>query len=133
MIKSAVRMKDLGVMRSAGYGYEGQCQTIAAKANRVAGMIRHSFKQKFLQLLWPAFQYYVAPTLLYCSPAWRPYLCKDIKLLERIQKRYTKRMNGLEELAHNNRLKKLIALTVDSRMTYCLCIQVITWTCRLSR
>ena len=45
MIKSAVSMKHLGIMRSAGYGYEGQCQAIAAKANRIAGMIRHSFQQ----------------------------------------------------------------------------------------
>ena len=59
-----------------------------------------------------------APTLLYCSPAWRPYLRKDFKLLEWVQRRYAKRMNGLEELACNYRLKKLNALTVDSRMTY---------------
>ena len=118
MINSAVSMKDLGVMRSAGYEYEGQCRAIAAKANKVAGMIRQSFQQKSPQLLWPAFQYYVAPALLYCSPAWRSYLRKGIKLLERFQRRYTKRMNGLKELAYNDRLKKLNALTVDNRMTY---------------
>ena len=88
------------------------------KANRVAGMLGYLFQQKFPQLLWPAFQYYAAPTLLYCSPTWRSYLRKDSKLLERVQRCYTKRMNGLEELAYNNRLKKLNALTVDSRITY---------------
>ena len=99
MIKSAVSMKDPSVMQSANYGYEGQCQAITAKANKVVGMMRHSFPQKSPKLLQPAFQYYVAPTLLYCSPAWRPYLHEDNKLLERVQRRYTKYMNGLEELA----------------------------------
>ena len=32
----------------------------------------------------------VQPNLLYCSPLWRPYLIKDIDLLERVQRRATK-------------------------------------------
>ena len=32
----------------------------------------------------------VRSKLLYCSPLWRPYLLKDIELLEKVQQRATK-------------------------------------------
>lgn len=115
-INCAVAVKDLGVLRSSNFGYEGHYQAVAAKANRMAGIIRHSFQLKCPQLLWPAFQQYVAPTLMYNSPAWRPYLRKDIALIERVQRRYTKCIRGLVDLSYDDRLKQLNAMSVENKM-----------------
>ena len=116
-MKTATAIKDLGVLRSQ-VGYEGHCREVATKASRMAGQIRHSFHLNSPQLLWPAFQLYVAPTLMYNSPAWRPYLRKDVALIERVQRRYTKGIRGLSELSYKERLKKLDAQSIECRMTY---------------
>ncbi len=93
-----------------------QYQAIAAKVNRVGRMSRHLFQQS-LQLLWPTFQYYMAPTLLFCSPAWRPYLRKDNCLTS--TETFTRSIwMGWKNWHTFNRLTKLNALTVDSRMMY---------------
>ena len=46
----------------------------AARANRAAGAVRQAFQLKVPQLLWPAFQSYVAPIAMYCSQVWSPLL-----------------------------------------------------------
>ena len=46
-----------------------------------------------------AFTIYVRPTLeYYCSVAWNPMLKKDIETLEKVQRRFTKRIPRLKDL-----------------------------------
>jgi len=54
---------------------------------------------------------YVRPLLEYASQAWSPHLVTDINQLEAVQKRFTKRLNGMESMDYPSRLK---ALTIDS-------------------
>ena len=47
-----------------------------------------------------AFLVYVRPLLEHNSVVWSPYLKQDIISLEQVQRRFTKRLNGLEHLAY---------------------------------
>jgi len=49
--------------------------------------------------------------LEYSSVAWNSYLIKDIKALESVQRRFTKRLPGMEKLTYRQRLR---LLEVDS-------------------
>jgi len=49
-------------------------------------------------LLCRAFTVYVRPLLEYASCVWSPHLMKDIERLERVQRRFTKRLRGLSTL-----------------------------------
>jgi len=58
---------------------------------------------------------YVRPHVEFCIRAWSPYLQKDIKCLEKIQRRATKMVYGLKETAYDDRLKFLGLLSLENR------------------
>ena len=108
-------MMDLGILRTADASYSKHCQAIAAKASRTAGAIRHAFRSRDRNLMWAAFQSYVLPITMYCSPLWNSTLKKDINALEKIQRRFTKCIRGLYEQPYANRLKSLHIPTLEDR------------------
>jgi hypothetical protein len=100
-LKCVTSVIDLGVMRSSSIShsahYHAHYDQMVSKAARVCGWIRHCFRSRSRALLWPAFQIYVEPLLMYCSSVWSPALKRDIQLIEGIQRRYTKCISGLSE------------------------------------
>ena len=50
-----------------------------------------------------AFTTYVRPILDYCTVAWNPMLKKDIETLQKVQRRFTKRIPGLKDLTYCQR------------------------------
>ena len=51
----------------------------------------------------------------YSSPVWSPRLVKDIKRIESVQRRFTKRIPGLENTKYKDRLKILKLESLESR------------------
>ena len=93
-----------------------QCLRAAKTANRVLCMIRRTFTCKDEQTITQLYKSLVRPHLEYCIQAWRPYLSKDIEMLE---KRYkdvpTKMVYGFNDLTYEQRLKRLNITTLETR------------------
>ena len=53
------------------------------------------------------FNSYVRSKVEYCSLVWNPWKKEDIDKLERIQKSFTSKIEGLEKLNYHERLKRL--------------------------
>jgi len=47
--------------------------------------------------------------------AWSPYLQKDIRCLEKIQRRATKMVHGLKDIAYDDRLEILGLFSLEKR------------------
>ena len=57
----------------------------------------------------------VRPHLDYCIQAWRPFLKKDIEIMEKVQRRFTRMIEGLKLLPYEERLRKINLTTLETR------------------
>jgi hypothetical protein len=115
VMPTVTSFRDLGVVRSNTAAYSEQCQALRLKAGRTANAIRRAFSLGARELLWPAFQYYVLPSLMYCSSVWSPYLQADVFAVEHVQRKFTKSIRGLRDATYQQRLQALNALSLVNR------------------
>ena len=84
-----------------------QCTKAAGRAFGVLASIKRNFthinKEGFIIL----YNAYIRPHLEYCVQAWSPFLQKDISCLERVQRKATKLVKGLNKVTYEERLKML--------------------------
>ena len=62
-----------------------------------------------------AFKTYVRPILEYASCVWSPTYSTAIKLIETVQRKFTKRLPGYSHLDYTNRLKRLKMESLELR------------------
>ena len=103
--------RDLGVFVTESLSFSTHIATTVAKANRMLGLIKHTFSFLDKDSLLLLYKTYVRPHLEYCVQAWSPYLEKDKVLLEKVQRRATKLVPELKQLSYEDRLKGLGGLT----------------------
>ena len=116
-LDSADVMRDLGVMVDSELKFSQHCATIVKKASMRMNCIFQSFETRDTQFLLQMFKTYVRPTLEYASSCWSPYLAKDIKIVESVQRSFTKRIPELARLnlSYIDRLNKLNLERLDMR------------------
>ena len=98
---------DLGVQMNRLLKFREQAATAIGKANRIFGLIKHSFvhiDSKTLPLLYKAM---VRPHPEYCNQVWGPFNTTDMRLVERVQRRATRLVPGSRHLPYEEPLKSL--------------------------
>jgi hypothetical protein len=88
---------------------------LAAKCHQTANLILKCFRSGDATCLVMAFKTYVRPRLEYCSSAWNPTLIKNIEILEKVQRRFTKRIPKMKHLTYHQRLTKLQLESLELR------------------
>jgi len=100
-------VNDLGVLVDPCLTFEAHIDNIVQKASRRCYLIFKSFQSRNTELLVRAFKTYVRPLLEVNSQVWSPHLLKDIRRLEAVQRRFTKKLSGLQAFPYTERLKLL--------------------------
>jgi ribonuclease P/MRP protein subunit RPP40 len=85
------------------------------KANRVLGMIKRTFTNKSKYIMLRLYKSLVRPHLEYCVQTWSPYYQKDIDLLEKVQRRFTRMIPELSHLTYEQRLSALNLTSLETR------------------
>ena len=85
------------------------------KANGIMGLIRRTFSFLDAETFRKLYTSFVRPHLEYANTVWSPFLRKHIKMLESVQERATKLVDGMKSMEYEERLQKLDLPTLQHR------------------
>jgi ribonuclease P/MRP protein subunit RPP40 len=114
-IKKSKKERDLGVIMDCTGKSSEQCVMAVKKANSVLGMIKRNIKFKSKEVIVRLYKSLVRPRLEFCVQAWSPHLRKDIDMLERVQRRATKLIEGYRDYGYEDRLQKTGLISLEKR------------------
>lgn len=99
-------MTDLGIDFSADLKPSVQCLKAAAKAHKMLSIIKLAFKFLDTCTITIMYKAFVRPLLEYCCVVRCPYYIKDIEVLEKVQRRFTRILSVFCHLLYDSRFTK---------------------------
>ena len=117
-LESVSSIRDLGYTVSNNLKFSTHCRLISSKALRTSALIFRVFRSKTFVTLLRAYKVYVRPIVESGTSVWNPHLCKDIDLIEKVQRYFTRRILkrcNIPKMSYTERLDFLKLETLERR------------------
>jgi hypothetical protein len=116
MLKFVEAHKDLGVLVDTTLRFHQHIRNVAGKAGGLASSLMRSTVCREPEFMVSLFVAHVRPLLDYASCVWNTGYLGDSRLLESVQRRWTKQVCGLEQLDYGSRLRHLDMFSIKGRL-----------------
>ena len=103
----SIEERDLGVMVSGDLVFEGHIEKTIAKALQILGLVKRTlvyFDRDTVRMLYCAL---VRPHLEYANVIWHPRYRKHVYSLEKVQRKATRLLPGMEKRTYEERMRIL--------------------------
>ncbi|XP_076047391.1 uncharacterized protein LOC143028924 [Oratosquilla oratoria] len=107
---------DLGVCIDNKLKFHQHISNIVHKASGVSTSILRSTVNRQDSFMLPLFTTHVRPLLEYASSVWNLGYVGDVRQLESVQRRWTRKIHGLEDLDYSQRLRTLNLYSIKGRL-----------------
>ncbi|KAL5257662.1 hypothetical protein ACHWQZ_G012546 [Mnemiopsis leidyi] len=121
------QLRDLGVTVCSDLNWTTHVKAIADKARQKAAWLFSVFHTRSSTTMLTLYKSLVRSLLEYCCPVWNPKKISDIQELEGVQRTFTSRIAGCQELDYWERLQKLSLMSLQRRRERYIVLHV----CRL--
>ena len=108
--------RDLGVEIDINLKFHSHIRTVANKAYGVSNNLLRGTICRTPEFMKSIFIAHIRPIIDYCSPIWNTGYIGDMILLESVQRRWTKLVDGLTELSYYDRLQSLSLFSIWGRL-----------------
>ena len=108
--------RDLGVVVDSDLKFHSHARETAHKAGGLAYNLLRATVCRSPDFMISLFVTHVRPIIDYCSSVWNYGYHGNTRILETVQRRWTKQVTGLEELNYGERLKSLKLYSIQGRL-----------------
>ena len=115
LLKEVEMERDLGMLITSDFKSDEESKRKAVTASKIMWSIRRSFIRLTPQIFRTLFVSHVRPILEYGQPAFHPVTKQECLWLEKVQRKGSKVVAGLENVAYTERLTKLGLFPLEYR------------------
>ena len=114
-IKGSDHVRDLGVYISHDLSNKYQITEMTTQANNFASWLLRTFVTRDPEPMLLLLKTYIIPRVEYLSAVWNPHKIGEIQQIEAVQRSFTAKIKGMEDLNYHERLKHLKLFSLQRR------------------
>ena len=114
-IEEKSKVKDLGITIENNLSFNEHIDNVVSKCRQISGFIFRTFSTRNINAMLTLYKSYIQPHMDYCVQLWYPHKISELQKLEGIQRTFTDKIEGLQDLNYWQRLEKLNLYSVHRR------------------
>ena len=105
----------MGIIVNNKGTFDEQIEYVCKQTTKLTGMVLRSFQTRDKETMLTLLKTIILSKVDFGSIVWAPHKIKDLRKIEQIQSRFTKKISGMKDLDYLERLKSLRLYSIQRR------------------